>query len=470
VCKIPYLQKYTDIDWLLLGIILDMIEYLRTDSRNISTDQDLALWLENNFIRPFACIGRLDGLVVRDARETATLISAHERYSKVFPMPEGSMLPPQRLWVPGLEPVDVPKVSEDIMADVYGIALREPLEKYEMYRHYEVQTGMSLGIWTDNMGWTREIREAPKPKGEKERRLVPEQLPVTRLATNKSVPKDRISRKSASDTIIFSSRTGPRCKVHAGSKLTVNQRKLSDLFTNTALKQPSDLTSLPPDTPATLIAMAPLTAPLQLRWTSPLITEDQHQSFGSHNGKRVGIIKSRVRGELKIRKEAPRSSSPTVQAMETASVSSDGSSEDYMAQAVAMTGIGRNDKIEDECEEQNINSEALSSPSPSGRSPLVPSNPPSIRMSRISHTESLRTGLVSGSSAESADETEYDIYHERDNEGFRMVGADNNFGSFGRESIGGADTDKESEEGSITSESDSSDVASEYNDIMDLSE
>jgi hypothetical protein len=447
-----------------------MIEYLRTDSKNISTDQDLALWLENTFIHPFACIGRLDGLVVRDARETATLISAHERYSKVFPMPEGSMLPPQRLWVPGLEPVDASEVSEDVMADVYGIAPREPLEKYEMYRHYEVQTGMSLGIWTDNMGWTREIREAPKLKGEKERRVVPEQLPVTRLATNKSVPKDRIPRKSVSEMIIFSSRTGPRCKVHAGSKLTANQRKLSDLFTSTALKQQSDLASLPSDTPATLIEMAPLTAPLQLRWASPLITEDQHQIIGNHNGKRVGIIESRVRGELKIRKEAPKSSSPIVQAMETASASSDGSSEDFMAQAATMTGIGRNDDIEDESDEQNINSEVPSSPSPSGRSPLIPSNPPSIRMSRISHTESHRTEPVSDSSAESADETEYDIYHERHNEGSRVVGADNNFGSFGRESKGGDDTESESEEVSILSESDGSDVASEYNDIMDLSE
>jgi hypothetical protein len=387
-----------------------MIEYLRTDSKDIPTDQDLALWLENNYVRPFARISRLEGLVVRDARETTVLVYAHERYSKVFPMPEGSRLPPQRLWVPGLEPTELPQVCEDVISFIEGIAPREPVEKYEMYKTFAVQTGKSLGMWKDLMGWTREIREAPKPRVDLARQTLPEKLLVQGLAARRGASEGRIPEKRVSEIQIFSNRADRRRKLNDGGKLTVSQRKLSETFTNATLARQSMSLSSPPDTPGTLIDVARLVAPFQLSWSSPLVVEDDRQSIVRPDRKRIGIIEGRVRGELKIRKEALSYSSPTRASMDNdapLSISSDGESIDE---------------------------------------------------------------AVSDSNAEVMDESEDETDYEQNNDGTRRLSADNESGSVDGESEGNASTDSESPSVSVKSESDDGDEGSEYSDVMGLSE
>jgi hypothetical protein len=387
-----------------------MIEYLRTDSKDIPTDQDLALWLENNYVRPFARISRLEGLVVRDAQETTVVVYAHERYSKVFPMPEGSRLPPQRLWVPGLEPTELPQVCEDVISSIEGIAPREPVEKYEMYKTFAVQTGKSLGMWKDLMGWTREIREAPKSRVDLARQTLPEKLLVQGLAARRGASEGRIPEKRVSEIQIFSNRADRRRKLNDGGKLTVSQRKLSETFTNATLARQSMSLSSPLDTPGTLIDVARLVAPFQLSWSSPLVVEDDRQSIVRPDRKRIGIIEGRVRGELKIRKEALSYSSPTRASMDNdapLSISSDGESIDE---------------------------------------------------------------AVSDSNAEVMDESEDETDYEQNNDGTRRLSTDNESGSVDGESEGNASTDSESPSVSVKSESDDGDEGSEYSDVMGLSE
>jgi hypothetical protein len=326
-----------------LGIILDMIEYLRTDSKNVPTDQDLALWLEKNYICPFARIGRLDGLVVRDALETTILVHAHGRYSKVFPMPEGSRLPPQRLWVPGLEPTEVPQVREDVISSIEGIAPREPLETYEMYKTFDMQTGKSLGMWKDLMGWTREIRETPKPKIVSSKHIVPGKLLVKRLVANEGV-----SERRTPEIRIFSNRTDRRRKLNDRSKLTVRQRKLSETFANATLARQAGSLSSPLDTPATLIDAARLVVPFQLSWKSPLDGEDGRQPIASSDRKRVGIIEGRLGGELKIRKEALPSTSSTGASTDNDAALSISFNEESVNEAASDSGAEGVDESEDD--------------------------------------------------------------------------------------------------------------------------
>ncbi|KAF2800448.1 hypothetical protein K505DRAFT_1165 [Melanomma pulvis-pyrius CBS 109.77] len=141
-----------------------MIEYLRTDSPDNETDQNISLWLEDNYIRPFKRIDRLDGLVVRDGLEMASIVYAHKRYTVIFPMPAGSGLPPQRLWVPGLEPTYSPSGGENLIKFTEIQAPRGGFQDFEMYKAYKKRSGTFLGTIKDNNGWTRALWEAPAPE------------------------------------------------------------------------------------------------------------------------------------------------------------------------------------------------------------------------------------------------------------------------------------------------------------------
>lgn len=443
-----------------LGIILDMIEYLRTDSKNITTDQDLALWLENNYIRPFVVIGRSDGLIVRDAMETITLIRAHGRYSKVFPMPEGSKLPLQRLWVPGLEPVDVPDMSEDLMSTIEGFAPREPLDRYEMYKTYEVSGGKTLGTFRDELGWTREIREAPKPKVN----LARQNRPAAKKASAaKGVPK-----KCAPEVLSFSNRTARRRKLNEGSNLTVGQKKFLLTFTSATLNGQAGSLSSPLDTPATLVDTEDLTVPLQLRWASPVVDHEQQPMF-KRPKKHLGIIDNRIGDELKFRKEATLSSNSDGASTDndaTISVNSINSDEEPPIKVVSHSSAEGEDTSKDESEDDN---EALPSSSLVGSSILVPSSPPTYPIFHVPDYESTVDEAVSESSVESEHEFDYNTRYA----GSGRVAANNESGSVGGESGEGeenGDTGSTSEGGSIVSASDNDDAGSEYNDVMDLSE
>jgi len=205
------------------------VEYLRTDSTQNQTDQVLSLWLEDQYIRAFTKINRLDGLVVRDYWEMNTILYAHESYTRIFPMPVGTRLPSQRIWVPGLEPICEPSERDMVKFD-RKLAPRGGFENYEMYKSYETRTGTCLGRYRDTMGWEREIWEAPK--------LPQISRPVVKVAATirTSVPEGQIEQKPMleGENVMHSpdKPVGLKRKMVDRSRLTGSQMTLLERFAN----------------------------------------------------------------------------------------------------------------------------------------------------------------------------------------------------------------------------------------------
>jgi hypothetical protein len=156
------------------GALIDMAEHL---SRTLSTpDWALSLWLQTHYIDPFIRINRLDGIIVPSEAHMIMLCWAHQNYCVVDPMPE-DWLPPQILWVPGLEPMDVLGKSEIELEEPVWERRRgqEVFEASDMYGRKREREGKCLGVFTDALGWLRELWELPEKEevdGKKARKKV----------------------------------------------------------------------------------------------------------------------------------------------------------------------------------------------------------------------------------------------------------------------------------------------------------
>jgi hypothetical protein len=145
-----------------------MAEYLSRSERHpgLRGDWLASQWLKNDYILPLHGIERNDGIIVENMHDMAHIIQAHERYMEIRPMPNN--LPPQTLWVPGLEPTYT--TSE-------GMVRSEPragkLVNQDIFSGSEVclgpggRRGTLVRTVRCPRGWEREIWKLPTPKRQK---------------------------------------------------------------------------------------------------------------------------------------------------------------------------------------------------------------------------------------------------------------------------------------------------------------
>ncbi|KAH8716860.1 hypothetical protein GQ44DRAFT_730384 [Phaeosphaeriaceae sp. PMI808] len=140
------------------SIVLSMLEILSRTESNF--DYRLMLWLQQHYIEPFAVIDRSDGLVVTEKDDYQCLFIAHERYIRN----EGDIARAETLWVPGLEPVDPPKLSADFINAALPALPQDWMSKVwtasDMYKKDGIKVqhkGKCEGKWSDKNNWERVI-------------------------------------------------------------------------------------------------------------------------------------------------------------------------------------------------------------------------------------------------------------------------------------------------------------------------
>ncbi|KAF2710961.1 hypothetical protein K504DRAFT_453984 [Pleomassaria siparia CBS 279.74] len=275
------------------GIILDMIEYLRTESSAIESDQTLSHWLETLYIRPFATVNRLDGLVVRSALDMSILIHAHSRYTSIFPMPEDSHLPPRRLWVPGWEPTYVlpPRPREQVLKPVVDKAPRGVFVRLEMGGQRQ---GKCWGKVKDAWGWMREIwsADAPAPIVPQARKKLPNMLPPEKRTAQGQNTKPR--KRNMRDGSRLNVRPNDFSNMHGPSDLLTLEERYGVkpiIFIPSFQPALTDRESTPADPFA---ERGPPRVP-QPTYHAPAIY--QPKTF------RIGIIESKIDGKLQIKNQ-----------------------------------------------------------------------------------------------------------------------------------------------------------------------
>ncbi|KAF2688787.1 hypothetical protein K458DRAFT_465425 [Lentithecium fluviatile CBS 122367] len=155
----PYIRETNTVDYpdgvVTGGALIDMAEHLSRTLR--CSDWALSLWIQEHYINPFKRIKRRDSIIVASEADMIVLRWAHQRYTAVNPMPIVG-LPPQPLWVPGLEPLGRPESVIELL-DLPWIRWQEAFSGGDMKGQ---RRGEFLGEHVDvARGWLWELWRLP---------------------------------------------------------------------------------------------------------------------------------------------------------------------------------------------------------------------------------------------------------------------------------------------------------------------
>ncbi|KAF2826276.1 hypothetical protein CC86DRAFT_292942, partial [Ophiobolus disseminans] len=137
--------------------IIDIIECLSTTGEIY--DYEVALWLRTHYVEPFGRIDGLDGLVVTEKEHLDPLLLAYERFINI----EGKLALAQRLWVPGLEPIQQTPHQCFKFPELPGLSERKKWRAGEAFVKNGLtvqQRGTCEGGWRDERNWKRMIWSA----------------------------------------------------------------------------------------------------------------------------------------------------------------------------------------------------------------------------------------------------------------------------------------------------------------------